>query len=66
MGAERPAIHRRQHLDFARVAQLEAIAEQPMLHQLLDGRDDVLRRAALEEKEIALGIVGGLGHLAAV
>ncbi len=66
MSAERPAIHRREHLDFARVAQFEAIAEEAMLHQLLDGRDDVFRRAALEEKEIALGIVGGLGHLAAV
>ena len=65
MCSERAAVHRRQNLDVARVADAEA-SHQPMLHKLLDGGDHVLGRVALEKKEVALGVVLRLDHLAAI
>ena len=65
LGAERAAIHRGQHLDFARVSDAEA-AHQPILHQLFDRAEDVLGGIAFEEKEIALRVVLRNRHLAPI
>src|SRR5579863_2310600 len=65
MDPERSAVHRRQNLDFARVADAKA-SHQPMLYELLDRSEHIFGCIAFEKKEIALGIVLRLGHLAAI
>src|ERR1700722_16271087 len=54
--AARSGVHRRQHLDFARILNSET-ANQAVVHELLDGREDILRGVAFEEEKVAFGIV---------
>ena len=58
--AERPAMHRGEHLDFPRVLDAEA-SDQPRMHQLLNRREHIFRRIALEKEKIAVRIVADFG-----